>query len=492
MQITAPFLPFSHLNFDSIFEMSHNTPPSPDLTAIVRAMKQAHVAHGPADAALRMDRLTRAVRMIKDNHAELAQSISADFGHRASYQSLTADVMTSINMLNYAATHLTQWMEAETVTVSTPGMQAWIQPQALGVIGIISPWNFPLNLAFGPLSGVFAAGNTGLIKPSELTPRTSDSLAKLVGRYFDPMELGVVLGDSSVGAAFSALPFDHLVFTGSTTVGKHVMRAAADNLVPVTLELGGKSPVVVDTDADIRVAIERTLTIKTFNAGQICLAPDYMLVPDTTIDALRVSAQRFMEASFPTLNSNADYTSIISQRHFDRLAELLRDAAQHGARIVSLAPEGEPAMDAHSRKMAPHLVFDVSDEMKIMQEEIFGPLLPIKTYRNPAEPVEYINAHPRPLAAYYFGNDAQRQSAFANATTSGALVINDVMTHSAIETLPFGGVGASGMGAYHGIHGFRRFSHAKAVVRQSEDGASGLRLRAPYGDKLARLQSALV
>jgi coniferyl-aldehyde dehydrogenase len=458
-----------------------------DLRAIVQAMKHAHLASGPASAAQRQDRLQRAAKLLQDNHQAFSHAISADFGHRATYQSLVADVMTSVKMLTFAAEHLPQWMADEPVDAPAPGMKAWIQHQPLGVVGIISPWNFPLNLAFGPLSGVFAAGNTALIKPSELTPRTSDLLAELVARYFDPMELGVVLGDASVGASFSALPFDHLVFTGSSTVGKHVMRAAAENLVPVTLELGGKSPVVVERDADIALAIQRTLTVKTFNAGQICLAPDYMLIAQEHRDAVTDAARAFMAESFPTLQSNPDYSSIVSDRHYTRLLGLLADASAKGAQVVSLAPAGEPSHDPVTRKIAPHLVFDVRDDMLIMQEEIFGPLLPIKTWAARSEAVDYINAHPRPLAAYYFGNDPAQQHTFAAQTTSGALVINDVMSHSSVETLPFGGVGAAGMGAYHGIHGFRRFTHAKAVVLQSEDGASGLRLRAPYADKLASL-----
>jgi len=469
----------------------HSSQHDQDLQAIVRAMKQAHLAHGPATAAQRQDRLQRAARLISGHHAALAQAMSADFGHRATYQSMAADVMTSVKMLNYAAEQLPRWMQAEPAEVPAPGMKGWIQPQPLGLVGIISPWNFPLNLAFGPLSGVFAAGNVALIKPSELTPRTSELLAELVGRYFDPMELGVVLGDASVGAAFSGLPFDHLVFTGSTAVGKHVMRAAAEHLVPVTLELGGKSPVVVDSDADIALAMARTLTIKTFNAGQICLAPDYLLVQPEKTEAMVAASRQFMAQAFPTLQANTDYTSIINDRHYARLMGLLADAEAKGAQIISLAPAGEVAADPSTRKIAPHLVIGATDDMAIMQEEIFGPLLPVRLWSTPEEPVAYINAHPRPLAAYYFGNDTARQRSFAEQTTSGALVINDVMSHAAIETLPFGGVGGSGIGAYHGIHGFRRFTHAKAVVQQSQDGASGLRLRAPYADKLAAAEAAL-
>ncbi|SLM62309.1 MULTISPECIES: coniferyl aldehyde dehydrogenase [Dickeya] len=462
-----------------------------DLKAILQTMKNAHVAHGPADAALRRDRLLRSARLIRENYVSLSQAMDADFGHRSVYQSLVADMATTVRALEHSAEHVAQWMQPEQVESPVPGMQAWIQQQPLGVVGVISPWNFPINLAFAPLAGVFAAGNTAMLKPSELTPATSELLAELIARYFDPLELEVVLGDAAIGAAFSSLPFDHLVFTGSSGVGRHVMRAAAENLVPVTLELGGKSPVVIDNDADIGLAAQRTLTVKTFNAGQICLSPDYVMLAQEKIDDFIHASKTFMAGAFPTLQRNPDYTSIITARHYERLIGLLNDAASRGATLVSLAPQGEPDFDAGSRKIAPHLVLNVSDDMQIMQEEIFGPLLPVRTTASLDEAIAYINAHPRPLAAYYFGQQAAQQTAFAERTTSGALVINDVMTHASIEALPFGGVGASGMGAYHGIHGFRRFSHAKPVVVQNEEGTLNLRLRAPYNDKLSQLEAFL-
>ncbi|GAB4061941.1 coniferyl aldehyde dehydrogenase [Uliginosibacterium sediminicola] len=462
-----------------------------DLKSILKAMQQRHTAAGPADAALRQDRLLRAARLLREHRDELVQAMNADFGQRSVYQSLAADIATTLNMLSYSAAHVQEWMQTETLAEPAPGVIARIERQPLGVVGIISPWNFPINLAFGPLAGVLAAGNAALLKPSELTPRTSELLAELIARYFDPMELGVVLGDAAIGAAFSGLPFDHLVFTGSTTVGRHVMRAAAENLVPVTLELGGKSPVFVSQDADIAVAVARTLTVKTFNAGQICLAPDYMMIPAARQIELVSAAHDFMSKAFPSIQGNPDYTSIITPRHYERLLGLLDDAQQRGARVISLAPLGEPDYDPVSRKIAPHLVLNVTDEMKIMQEEIFGPLLPVMVCSTDEEAIAYINAHPRPLAAYYFGNTPQAQQQFSARTTSGALVINDIMSHVSIETLPFGGVGASGIGAYHGIHGFMRFTHNKAVVVQSPDGASNLRLRAPYADKLPKLEAAL-
>ena len=468
--------------------MNHQT--QQDLQQILQQMKQAHLRSEPASVALRRDRLMRSAALLRENYQAISQAISADFGHRSGYQSMVADLATTINMLNHSAAHVENWMQPEAAEVPVAGMQAWIEPQALGVVGIISPWNFPINLAFGPLAGVFAAGNTAMLKPSELTPKTSELIAELVARYFSPDELTVVLGDAEIGQAFSTLPFDHLVFTGSTAVGKHVMRAAAENLVPVTLELGGKSPVVVDVSADPQMAAARTLTVKTFNAGQICISPDYMLLPESMTEAFIDAAQTLVAQSFPTMQANPDYTSIIHDRHYQRLIHLLDDAAQQGARVISLAPAGEPAFDPISRKIAPHLILGVTDQMLMMQEEIFGPLLPVMTYSGDlAEVIGYINAHPRPLAAYFFSDDVEHQRLMRQKTTSGALVINDVMTHVSLDSLPFGGVGASGIGAYHGIHGFRRFSHAKPVVVQDELGTTNLRLRAPYADKQAAVDT---
>lgn len=460
-----------------------------DLMTLLNGMKQQQLAAAPVSSKVRKDRLQRSLKLIRENHKALAQAMNEDFGQRSLYQSNVADMVTTCKMLQHAIDHLDGWMQAEQTTAPDPDMRTEIQYQPLGVIGVISPWNFPINLAFGPLAGIFAAGNTAMLKPSELTPKTSELLAELVGRYFSPSELTVVLGDADVGQAFSGLPFDHLVFTGSTAVGKHVMRAAAENLVPVTLELGGKSPVMVAKHADLSKAVARTWTIKTFNAGQICLSPDYVLLPEEQRHAFKKQSIEFLAATFPSIQINPDYTAIINERHYQRLLSLLEDARQKGAEIVNLGPSDEPAYDGNSRKIAPHLVLGASDEMAIMQEEIFGPLLPVRFYQEEAEAVHYINAHPRPLAAYYFGEEADAQQQFAQQTTSGALVINDVMTHVSIDELPFGGVGASGMGAYHGIHGFRQFSHAKPVVVQSEAGVSNLRLRAPYDDKLAAIEA---
>ncbi|KPF42492.1 coniferyl aldehyde dehydrogenase [Rhizobium sp. AAP43] len=462
-----------------------------ELSGILQSMKRAHLAQGPASPETRRDRLERAARLLIDNREALARAISADFGNRAIYHTLAADIATTAAGLRYSAGGLEKWMAREVVTRPEDDVQAWIEPQPLGVVGIVSPWNFPLNLAFAPLAGVFAAGNTALIKPSEFTPRTADLLAELVGASFDADELGVVIGGPDVASAFTSLPFDHLVFTGSTQVGKIVMRAAAENLTPVTLELGGKCPVVIEHGFDIATAAERTLTVKTFNAGQICLAPDYVMLSAADLDAFVASARAFVARAFPTIQANPDYTSVIAPRHYDRLMTLIADAEVKGATAIPLAAEGEPFHCADGRKIAPVLLVGVNETMRVMQEEIFGPLLPIMTVASLDAAIDRINAHDRPLAAYLFSDDQQFRDRFAQSVTSGALVINDIMLHASIDTLPFGGVGASGTGAYHGVHGFRRFSHFRPVVVQGASGASGARLRAPYAEKQTALEKAL-
>jgi len=458
-----------------------------ELHQVLQSMKSQQRMARPASSEKRKSRLIRCINLIRDNHTKLSQAMSLDFGHRSEYHSGVADMVTTIKMLQHAIDNVDEWMKSEDIIAPEPEMHTSINYQPLGVIGVISPWNFPINLAFGPLAGVFSAGNTAMLKPSELTPRTSELIAELVGKYFGPEELVVVLGDAEIGQIFSELPFDHLVFTGSTSVGKHVMKAAAKNLVPVTLELGGKSPVLVASDADLDKTVERTLTVKTFNSGQICIAPDYVLLPENLTEAFSLKAQKFITKIFSKVQDNKDYTSIINSRHYDRLVDLLEDAREKGAKIIKLGAENEPDYDSSTRKIAPHLIVGATDDMAIMQEEIFGPLLPIFTYQDEREAIGYINANPKPLAAYYFGEKVSGEQFFVDNTTSGAVVINDVMTHVSIDELPFGGVGGSGMGAYHGVHGFRQFSHAKPVVKQSEQGLSSLRLRAPYQEKQAAL-----
>jgi coniferyl-aldehyde dehydrogenase len=329
------------------------------------------------------------------------------------------------------------------------------------VVGVISPWNFPVNLTFAPLAGVLAAGNRAMIKPSETTPATSELLGQMFASAFDESEIAVVTGGPEVGQAFSSLPFDHLVFTGATSIGRHVMRAAAENLVPVTLELGGKSPVVIGRSADMSVAAARIMNGKTLNAGQICLAPDYVLAPADRLRDFVAAAKTSVRQMFPSIRESPDYTAIVTDRHYARLMDYLDDARAKGAEIVEINPGAEDLRQQPHRRIAPTLILNPTDDMKVMQEEIFGPLLPVKGYRDVQEAVDYINAHDRPLGLYYFG--------------------------SAQEELPFGGIGPAGMGAYHGHDGFREFSHRKSIYHQIKWDLPPLRmLRPPYGAGLAK------
>ncbi|MCJ8203685.1 coniferyl aldehyde dehydrogenase [Pseudomonas sp. RGM2987] len=460
-------------------------------TALAR-MKQAHLDEGPASLELRRDRLDRAIALLLDNREAIVAAVSADFGNRSREQTLLSDIAGSVASLKHCREHLAEWMQSQGHPAPFPGCEARVDYQPLGVVGVISPWNFPIVLAFGPLASIFAAGNRALLKPSELTPRTSALIDQLIPRYFHENELRTVLGDAQVGALFSAQPFDHLIFTGGTAVARHIMRAASDNLVPVTLELGGKSPVLVSRSADLATVVQRVMTVKTFNAGQICLAPDYVLLPEELLEDFVDEAARFVAAMYPTLRDNPDYTSIINSRNFDRLHGYLADARGKGARLVEINPAQENLGDREIRKIAPTLVLDTHEQMQVLREEIFGPLLPVKTYRDFTSAIDYVNGQPRPLAAYYFGEDAQERRQVLEHTMSGAVVINDVMSHVVFEALPFGGVGHSGMGAYHGVYGFRTFSHAKAVVVQSPVGESNLAMRAPYGAMIHGLLDQLL
>lgn len=471
----------------------HATPVGAEqLTATLARMKQAHLVDGPASLELRRDRLDRAIALLLDNRDAIVAAVSADFGNRSREQTLLSDIGGSVASLKHCREHLAEWMQAQSHPSPFPGSEARVEYQPLGVVGVISPWNFPIVLAFGPLASIFAAGNRAMLKPSELTPRTSALMGELIARYFDENELTTVLGDAEVGALFSAQPFDHLIFTGGTAVARHIMRAASDNLVPVTLELGGKSPVLVSRSADLATVVQRVMTVKTFNAGQICLAPDYVLLPEECLEDFVAEAVRFVGAMYPSLHSNPDYTSIINPRNFDRLQGYLADARAKGARLIEINPAQEDLGDRQTRKIAPTLVLDATEQMQVLREEIFGPLLPIKTYRDFATAINYVNGQPRPLAAYYFGEDAGERQQVLERTTSGGVVINDVMSHVVFEALPFGGVGHSGMGAYHGVYGFRTFSHAKAVVVQSPVGESNLAMRAPYGAMIHGLLDQLL
>ena len=307
-----------------------------------------------------------------------------------------------------------------------------------------------------------------MIKPSEHTPSTSDVIKKMFEEFFDQAEIAVFTGDPEVGAAFSSLPFDHLIFTGGTAIAKHVMKAASENLVPLTLELGGKSPVVVGKSSNISSAAVRVMQGKTMNAGQICLAPDYALVPKDKVEEFVKESIKAVSSMYPSLKDNDDYTSIINERHFERIKSYLDDAKDKGAELIEINPSDEDFSQQPHYKIPPTLVLNPSDDMKLMQEEIFGPVLPIKSYEKVEESVAYINTKDRPLGLYYFGTDKKEQDYLLKNTTSGGVTVNDVISHVTMENLPFGGVGPSGMGSYHGYDGFKEFSHAKSIYKQTK------------------------
>lgn len=444
---------------------------STTLQHLLGAQRAAFNQAMPEPLAARRDRMKRAMAMISENGARLCDALSADFGHRSREQSMVTDVNGSVGPFQHALRHLDQWARPEKRPVPFPlsllGARAWVEFQPKGVVGIIAPWNFPVNLIMSPLAGVFAAGNRAMVKTSEYTPATGALLAELAARYFGADELSFVGGGPEVGKAFAGLPFDHLIFTGATGIGRHILHAAADNLVPVTLELGGKSPVIIGAATDLARATERVVLGKMLNAGQVCLAPDYLLVRDAdeqgVVDGLKAAAGRM----YPTLLDNTDLTSVASDRHMARLQHWLDDARAKGARVDVVNPAAE-AIDGNSlRKMPLHIVRNATDDMLLMQEEIFGPILPIRRYEGIDDAIAQVNRRDRPLALYYFGSDKAEQRKVLDKTISGGVTLDDVLFHVSIEDLPFGGVGASGMGSYHGHDGFRTFSHSRAVYRQA-------------------------
>lgn len=456
------------------------------MTAILDRQRAAFMADLPVSLKVRRDRLTRAIALLVDHGAALCDAVGEDFGHRSREQTMLTDVNAGINALKHARKHVKAWMKPErrpvTFLLGLLGAKARIEYQPKGVIGVISPWNFPITLAFSPLAGVFAAGNRAMLKPSEFTPAVSDLFARAVPEYFDPTELAVVTGGPDVGKAFSELPFDHLIFTGATGIGRHVMQAAAKNLVPVTLELGGKSPVIVSESADLDRTAERIVMGKMMNAGQICLAPDYLLVPGGKEGELVEKIKASASALYPTLLDNDDYTSVVNDRHYERLQNHVENARAKGAEVIVVNPANEDFGSSNKRKMPLHILRNVRDDMTVMQEEIFGPLLPVKATTGTADAIAYVNAHDRPLGLYYFGKDADEERRVLDRTISGGVTVNDVIFHVAMEDLPFGGIGPSGIGSYHGIDGFRAVSHTKSVYRQPKlDIAKLAGMKPPYG-----------
>jgi coniferyl-aldehyde dehydrogenase len=430
-----------------IFELQH------------RASRQ-----GPAaDVKLRRDRLERLRSVVAGNEAALGEAISADFGVRSRTETELLEIVPTLNAIRHARKHLAAWMRPERRRVD-PLFQpasARLRHEPLGVIGIISPWNYPLQLALSPLVDAIAAGNRAMLKPSELTPTFSDLLRGLVAERFDETEVAVVTGGVEVGQAFAELPFDHLLFTGSTAVGRKVYQAAAANLVPVTLELGGKSPTIVCPDYDLAKAARSIAFGKFVNAGQTCIAPDYVLVPEGKERAFADAVLAQVRRSYPTIAGNDDYSGLISERHRRRLEDAIEAARASGAVVLAHEDEGARA----EGKIGPTILLGAPESSLFLTEEIFGPVLPVVPYRNLDAAIAFVAARERPLALYCFSNSRRDRDRVLDGAISGGVTLNGTLMHVAQEDLPFGGVGASGIGAYHGHEGFKRFSHARAVHR---------------------------
>ena len=448
--------------------------------------RAAFMAELPVSIDVRKDRLKRAAAMVREHGQDFCDALSEDFGHRSREQTMLTDIAASVAPIAHALKHVDSWAKRDHRSVQFPlgllGAKAWVDYQPKGVIGVISPWNFPVNLVMAPLAGILAAGNRAMVKTSEFTPATAALFEQIVGDYFAPEELAFFSGGPEVGKAFAELPFDHLLFTGATGIGRHILHAAADNLTPVTLELGGKSPVIIGKDADLKRATERVALGKMLNAGQICLAPDYVLAPAKDEPRVVAGLKAAASAMYPSLLANPDYTAIINDRHHQRLEGWLEDARAKGATIETVNPANEDFAASNSRKMPLHIVRDVTDEMTLMQEEIFGPILPIVKYDGIADAIHQVNRRDRPLGLYYFGGDGDERQQVLDRTIAGGVTIDDVIFHISMEDLPFGGIGPSGMGAYHGRDGFVTFSHAKAVYKQAKfDVAKLAGLKPPYG-----------
>ena len=468
------------------------TPPDA-LQPTLDTLRAAWQARRP-DAAQRRDDLARLRAALQRRLDEMATAIAADFGHRSRQESLIADGMSVLTEIDRLRRSLRGWMQPRRIGA---GLKLWparaqLRPVPLGVVGVIAPWNYPVNLALIPLATAIAAGNHVYLKPSEHTPRTSAFLVSLLAEVFPPDRVAVACGDSDIGAAFAGLPFDHLVFTGSTAVGRKVMAAAAAHLTPLTLELGGKSPAIVCPGHPLDKAAARLVTGKLFNAGQTCIAPDYVLLPRGSETAFGEAFARAVATLFPTIIGNPDYAAIISPRHLERLQALLAQAEGEGARLQAVQPDtaGMAGVAAASRQMAPVLVFDLPAGSKLLSEEIFGPILPVIPYTAIDEAIRYVNARPRPLALYWFGTDTGSRDHVLARTVSGGVTVNDTLMHIAHENLPFGGVGDSGWGAYHGETGFLRLSQQKPVMLQSK-WARGDLFYPPYGKRFEQVMGLL-
>jgi len=462
-----------------------------ELRSAFDAQRSAYLTAPIPSYKERVEHLKALSRMILDHQDEMVKAISDDFGNRSDTETVFCEIFMAVDGIKDTIKQLKRWMKPQRRHVKTslyPGAKNRVIPQPQGVVGVIVPWNFPANLTFAPLTSIFASGNRAMVKMSDRSMNMAELLKRISPDYFSPDKLTVVEDDVQIGPDFSALPFDHLLFTGSGQTGRAVMANAAANLTPVTLELGGKSPAIVASDFPIATAADRLMFWKLLNAGQICTTVDYLFLPEGKVETFVEHAKRLVHQRYPNLSS-PDYTSIIDEASYQRLWETLEDAKAKGATLVNLANghEGE----AKTRKFPPHIVLNVTDDMLIMQREIFGPLLPIKTYGNRNEVADYINSKDRPLALYPFTKDAALRDYYINNIISGGVTVNNCLLHVGQHDMPFGGVGASGMGQYHGYEGFITFSKLRPVHYQGFfDGLNPL--KPPYTRMTDRILKFLI
>lgn len=450
------------------------------LEDILTSQRQAYLQEGAPLLQQRRLHLKKLKDAILSHRQMLEEAISSDFGHRSHHETSILETASLIEGIKYLQKNLRKFMKPtyRHVTLKIGFGKARIEYQPMGVVGIMSPWNYPLSLPIMPVATAIAAGNRVMLKPSEFTPKTNALLKEMLEEIFTIERVSVITGEAQVGALFSALPFDHLLFTGSTPIGRNVMKAASENLVPVTLELGGKSPVIISRGQTNESYVASIVFGKLVNSGQTCIAPDYAFVHENEIESFIELYDKIAKKFYPEGPCGKDYTSIINEKHFSRLNALIADAKSKGANIIEIGHKLSHESNC-SKTMGPTVIQGMTDEMQIAQEEIFGPILPLISYQEIEEVISYINSRPRPLALYYFGPDDDNRSNILNRTTSGNVAINTTVLHYAQNDLPFGGVGASGMGAYHGVEGFRTFSHAKGIFDQSRWNISKL-VHPPY------------
>ena len=469
-----------------------------EMNRVLQEQKDFYLKNGAPSVDLRIDRLERLKLLIMDNRYDFVDALNTDFGNRSKNASMLSDVYGIMPAINQAIKNVKKWSKPEKKSSNFPfgliGAKSYIKYEPLGTVGMISPWNFPVNLTFVPLVSIFAAGNQVMHKPSEHTPTTSLLLKELCDKSFDQNEFATFLGGPEVGESFTNLSFDHLLYTGGGAVAKHVMASASKNLVPCTLELGGKSPVVIGKSADLKTSAKRIMFGKTMNAGQICLAPDYVVVHKDQKDDFIKETKDAVSEYFPDIKDNDDYTSIINEKHYDRLKALLDDAVEKGANIDEINPSNEDFSQQEFFKIPPTIVTNTTDDMKIMQEEIFGPLLPIIEYNKIEDATKLINSKDRPLGLYYFGKDKDEENEILNKTSSGGVTVNNVISHLQQNNLSFGGVGPSGMGRYKSFEGFKNFSNPRAYYKDISFKLDKFfdAVRPPYKDNIEKVLKQLM